>query len=405
MIQKPFDAITKLDIDALIADKLAESRTLEYKQELPGNSDGDKREFLADVSSFANASGGDILYGIKPATNSDGKKTGDPESVLPIAGITSDAAKLRLEEIIRQGIEPRMRVQINEITGWNDDGNGFVILIRIPKSFASPHMVTYKGSSRFFSRNSAGKYPLDVHEIRSAVLATDSQAERIKQFRQDRLSKIIADETPVVLSTPHRLVLHMIPIANFLNRERINLSKSDRYSVDFRPMASGWNRRHNLDGYLTWTAQYRDSKNVQSYCQLFHDGSVETVDSELLQIDGDDQVNGKTGYIPSVAYEKDIIEVIQSYLKSYSKLDISGPFTISLTILNCKGSYLATSQRIRSGQQYTIDRDVVMLPDIAIEGVNVDVPRVLKPVFDAVWNMFGYPQSCNYDTEGNWQAR
>ena len=220
MIQKQFDAITKADIDALIAHGVNESKTLEYKRELPGNPDGQKKEFLADVTSFGNALGGDIIFGIRAAVGADGKKSGAPESVQPITGTTPDEAKLCLEETIRNGIEPRMQVQIREITGWGEDGHDFLILIRIPQSFASPHMVTFKGTSRFFSRNSAGKYQLDVNEIRTAFLATDSQAERITRFRQDRLDKIVADETPVALSSPHGVVLHVIPIRPFLNNER-----------------------------------------------------------------------------------------------------------------------------------------------------------------------------------------
>lgn len=53
MIQKQFELIDKGDIDALIANGIGESRTLEYKQELPGPADENKKEFLADVSSFA----------------------------------------------------------------------------------------------------------------------------------------------------------------------------------------------------------------------------------------------------------------------------------------------------------------------------------------------------------------
>lgn len=41
MINKPFEKIEKDDIDALISDKVTEGRTLEYKEKLPGNSDGD----------------------------------------------------------------------------------------------------------------------------------------------------------------------------------------------------------------------------------------------------------------------------------------------------------------------------------------------------------------------------
>lgn len=43
---------------------VSEGRTIDYKRELPGNSDGDKKEFLADVSSFANTSGGDLILGV-----------------------------------------------------------------------------------------------------------------------------------------------------------------------------------------------------------------------------------------------------------------------------------------------------------------------------------------------------
>jgi predicted HTH transcriptional regulator len=63
MIPKEIDALTKQDIDALIANSVSEGRNIEYKEELPGGSDEQKREFLADASSFANAGGGDLILG------------------------------------------------------------------------------------------------------------------------------------------------------------------------------------------------------------------------------------------------------------------------------------------------------------------------------------------------------
>src|SRR5580658_7772679 len=124
MIPKIFDAIQKSDIDALITDGVNESKTLEYKQQLPGLTDEDKKEFLADVSSFGNASGGDIIFGIKGAVNAKGQKSGSPEKVEPLMGNSADQTKLRLEEIIRNNINPRLRVQIKEVSGWGDDGRG-----------------------------------------------------------------------------------------------------------------------------------------------------------------------------------------------------------------------------------------------------------------------------------------
>jgi len=120
MIQKNFNEITKADIDFLIDNKISEVKTLEYKEKLPGSQDSDKKEFLADISSFANSSGGDIIYGIKAAVNQDGKKTGEPERVVPIQGITGDEAKLQIENLIRSGIEPRIRVcSLNCVNGLN----------------------------------------------------------------------------------------------------------------------------------------------------------------------------------------------------------------------------------------------------------------------------------------------
>ena len=101
MIQRNFEAIPKAEVDTLIANRVTEIKSLEYKQELPGGTDDQKKEFLADVSSFANVSGGDIILGVKEERDVDGNKIGAPESVIPISATTADEAKLRLENLIQ----------------------------------------------------------------------------------------------------------------------------------------------------------------------------------------------------------------------------------------------------------------------------------------------------------------
>lgn len=61
MIPRPLQDITRHDLEALVINQVAERRTLEFKRELPGNSESQRKEFLADVTSFANAQGGDLL--------------------------------------------------------------------------------------------------------------------------------------------------------------------------------------------------------------------------------------------------------------------------------------------------------------------------------------------------------
>ena len=100
-------AVDKAAIDALVTNGVSESRTLEYKEIISASTDADKREFLADVSSFANASSGDIVFGIIKYGDANNKPTGVPASADGLGGVT-DPEILRLETIIRDGIEPRM---------------------------------------------------------------------------------------------------------------------------------------------------------------------------------------------------------------------------------------------------------------------------------------------------------
>ena len=64
MIPKPLSEIVSSDFLNLIENEVPESKTIEYKQALNLKTDSEKKEFLADISSFANTSGGDLIYGI-----------------------------------------------------------------------------------------------------------------------------------------------------------------------------------------------------------------------------------------------------------------------------------------------------------------------------------------------------
>jgi hypothetical protein len=402
MIQKNFDDISKTDIDFLVSNEISEIKTLEYKQILPSGSEKDKHEFLADVSSFGNSSGGDIIYGIKEKVI-DGKKTGQAEKVLPLTDTTANDAQLRLENMIRTGIEPRLPIQIKTIDGYGQDGKDFVILVRIPQSFASPHMI--KSSSRFYCRNSAGKYQLDVQEIRNAFLATDSQAERIRDFLHDRLAKIMADETPSRMFKPYRLVLHLIPLTSFLNQRRIDLTDENSLVSLIKPIATdNYNYNYNFDGFVTCSNDGQTGL-CYSYCQIFFDGTIETVNSMILRTaTGDYPENAQKGFIPGTYFESIIIEAIKKYSQSYKRLGIEVPVIVSMALLDCKGTHFNTDFYDGISSQ-SLDRNLALFPNIQIWNFDAEVSKVMKPIFDAVWNAFGYPRSFNYTENGLWKVR
>ena len=107
MIKKRLADIEEQDIRDLIADRVREGRTLDYKQELPGNRPQDKKKFLAAVSSFANAIGGQLMYGIEEQRDADGNSTGLPEEAVGVS-CNIDQELLRLKAMIRTGIDPTL---------------------------------------------------------------------------------------------------------------------------------------------------------------------------------------------------------------------------------------------------------------------------------------------------------
>ena len=206
MIPRAFDDITKADIDALVTGQRREGREIEYKRELPAGDDNAKREFLADASSFANATDGDLIFGVDA-------KDGVPTSAAGVAVTNPDQLALQLESIVRDNTDARLLgLRTRVIPGFP---GGSVVLVRIPRSWAGPHMITFKNWSRCYARNSAGKHQMDMTEIRSAVLLSEGVADRVRRFRDRRFATILSEETPVPMESQSMLVLHLIPVADY----------------------------------------------------------------------------------------------------------------------------------------------------------------------------------------------
>ena len=101
MIPKPIASISLSDLQALVADAVPEGKTLDYKQASPGPTDSDKKEFLADVSSFSNTAGGDLIFGI-------------PENQgASVAGFTTgdiDLELRRLDSLLATGVKAACQI-------------------------------------------------------------------------------------------------------------------------------------------------------------------------------------------------------------------------------------------------------------------------------------------------------
>lgn len=376
------------ELRRLVADGVPEGRTVEYKLEL-GQTDQDKKEFLADVSSFANTIGGRLYLGIR-------EENRVPIELKGLSLLDEDKEVQRLENLIRNGIEPRLPTL--KILPVRLSSSRTVMVLDIPRSWALPHRVSLKGHDKFYARNSAGKYPVDVAELRGLFAQSEALAERMKRFRYDRLASIEAGETPLGSGSWAKLVLHLISVQAFEPGTAFDLSNLEQRIGQLKPLsAPGWNYRYNFEGLLTFANDIREGTTL-TYLQVFRNGVLEAVDRVMLE------PYAKELYIPGADFEREVAKSLPPYLAFLDELGVQPPVYIGLSLLGVKGYRMATREPRISRSPDIIDRTNLILPEIAVDDFSTDPFRLLRPVFDMIWNAAGWAGSQNYGPDGNWRG-
>jgi hypothetical protein len=386
----PLDKIDESEIQRLLSMGVAESSYLDYKQETYGDSGDDRSEFLADVSSFANTLGGDLVIGVAEAKGSP-------------AGITSfmgdcDAEKRRLEQIALAGLEPRvsnLRIRAVPIAA-----GGHVIVVRVPRSFNPPHRVIARNSNRFWARAGTTKYQPNVEQLRHLFNDAPHLLERIRAFQVDRLVKIAAGETPLPLRGIGKVVLHVVPLPSFGDGRMLDLVSvlANGTHVPIPPDDVGFANRNavNLDGYLNYTAAHEGAR--LAYAQFFRNGAIEGV-GELRSEDG---VNSR--FIGS-DFTKLVVSRVQQYLAVLKSYDLGLPVYIFLSLTSATRTvFRYATPGGGFAETGPMGREVVSLPEIRVDGFDVDVPGALRPVFNVLWNALGFPQCDMYDGQGKFRG-
>lgn len=386
MISKNLNQIAKEDLQLLIQDSVPEGKTIEYKIQFPDNSDAARKEFLADISSFANASGGDLIFGME-------ENSGIPTSIVGITTDNPDLEIRRFEDIIRSGIEPRVGVAVHTV---KLSDNKIVFIFRINKSWLSPHRVIYKSHDKFYSRNSAGKYPLDTNELRTAFNLSQTLVDKIQQFKVGRISELYANNTPIS-SFPDgaKVVLHLIPFESFDPDKSLDLSPILQDSRKLPPIfSSDWNRQINFEGIMTY------SNSKKSYVQLYRKGILEAVDNGMLNPENKDGRLVIAGY----GYEERLLRSLYFYLKTLKELGVNPPIVCFLTLMGVK-DYVMEYQDIFADEGHKIDKDILQLPEKIIISFDTKPTEILRPIFDHIWNACGLEKSLNFDEHGNFVKR
>ncbi|RQZ64047.1 ATP-binding protein [Burkholderia sp. Bp9004] len=344
---------------------------------------------MADVTVFANAGGGDIVYGM------DEDADAQASSLTPQVLASVDEEVRRLQDFLLNLAEPRLPgTQVQAVAVTVGSIRGHVIVIRIPESWAGPHRV--KTNQHFFVRDGLRNRQLDMPEIRTLFFRTESRAQRIRDFRSDRLSKVLTGEVPYKLTASTVLVLHIVPLQAALGVVDINpvqyLGLRRQIPVAASPSGAVASLV-NLDGAAGTRNLLENGTN--GYTLLFRNGFIETtwVLSSNSPVD--------RAVLPGGTYEDYITQFVTAARKELTHWGLDGHAIAMLSILNAKDVTLGIQRGYAEPERGKFDRDVLVIPDLELPGTS-DLRVELKPLFDLIWQSAGFEGSPHYDTAGNW---
>ncbi|WP_072380978.1 helix-turn-helix domain-containing protein [Novosphingobium sp. NDB2Meth1] len=369
MLPYALDAINEAALRSLVDNQVSERSDLEYKRDLPGRGDEEVKEFLADVTSLANAQGGDLLFGMNEAdgvaSELVGVETGD-----------QDAEILRLENSLRSNVAPRL---IGVQSHWIPlaDGRG-ALLMRVPGSMNAPHQVVFKNSRRFWGRSSRGKYEMDVHELRHAFTQSEQLPHKFRQLHEQAIAMARGTDMPFAVQAGPTAVITIAPLGLFREERRIAIQR-EHAVVPFRN--DGYSGTDMIEGVLLCSAPNRETGETSSFALTHRSGRVDCAFTIGRLCDGN---NGQQHRLVwPEQFEEGLLQMVNATQNRLRQFGIEGPWVVLATVIDVQGFVVMRDRFFQSAPAF---RNRALLGQQVFERIEEER---LRPFAENLWLLFG----------------
>ncbi len=371
MLDRPLEAIDEAALNALVANRATEGRHVEFKSDLSAREPDAIREFLADVSSFSNAQGGHLLFGIAEeggvATGLPGVTVADP-----------DAELLRLENIIRDGMDPRL---IGVRLRWVPLASGrHVLVIRVAAGVTAPHRIVYRNSGKFFARNSAGKYEMDVHELRHAFTEADMIPRRFRQRHAEAIERAQGVEMPFSMSPAPTAVVSIMPLALF--REERDLALTfDNAVLPYRGNVGNFDVLDMIEGITVYVCPLSETGTTTGMALMHRSGAVDMA----WTIGGvrETRPGERMSLVWPARFEAGLVDIARAGPARLQQFGLEGPWVIFASVYGVKDHRMVLGDGYATSAAF---RDQALLGELRLEHVD---DAGLLPVAKRLWLLFG----------------
>lgn len=381
------------DIQVLVDDEVQERDSVEYKRDMYGNSDDDKREMLKDITSMANHRGGYIVIGIE--ADAEGIPTN-------IVGIEAGNHVERIRNSCLNNIDKRIvGLDIEDIPL---NSNKIVIVIAIPESINAPHMVTYKGLNQFWKRHGRQKEKMTTQEIGEAFDKRLSNLNRLDRFlllRKTEILEDIGEKTFMVISSSPAVLLDetVLPVHDENLRELIRnipqlaggmgtISCGNPYPTINGLRADGSTPYHHINAPLT------------EYIEVFANGFIEY--GGIFE----DLGGQSRKYFAGIADTASIVNFMRFIQEVYDQYLPLRPLVVNFAIYNAKDMYLAASHGDRDRDKLVRwQKQHLELGKFYTDDISEERKLLTKAICDRLYQAFNRERCNQFDDAGTFSRR
>ena len=412
LLTRPFDEISRADVDDLIARQVREGPTLDYKQALTLDDSG-KLDLLGDVTAMANAAGGTLVYG---AREGEGEDRGLIVGVEPML-LRPDETALAISNLLRDNVDEPIAGVRHMAIAAGDTSGGYLYIIRVPASALAPHMVTRKsGRPRFFLRGNVSNDPMTTRQIKEVAARGDVAFERA--------TRLIASRTEVVRERDQRrregastagesstggvFLFHAVSL--FGPRGGVDFRDDALYRrfLDAPPFGMGSNSptpqpRMTLEGLYSTIGDVPGTHGPgtggpKQYTLLLRSGGLECCDVDVLH----NRVyrGGGPRVLSAWEVEQNVLDALEVARDLTDAGVLPLPVALSLQLLDVGDATFATGTKHDRGAEGRPDGDVTIDP-VVVTTWGREAERDARQMFDAVWQAWGFRQSFHYLNDGS----
>ena len=393
----PLHDLAEDHLNSLILLRVTESPRLEYKEELKISTGSEKREFCKDISALANSQGGYVFFGVREGD-------GIPVS---LPGIDyNDTLKEQIYQILTTGISPRIQSIVDVSVPLRSRKHVLVVNIK-PDGYL--HQVKYE-DNRYYKRTGTITITMDSSDVETFFKSTSpsTDKDKVEEFINDYYAAL---RNQTYFKGTKGKAVCTICIVPEVASYKLDLSNvPDNFALLFQPIyCSGWDSGVTGRSRFTFYEQ-RNEGVAYAVTEVTELGELRAFNSYLLEsrYAREKLPQGCAGYVPSVAYEREIIIATHRYLNSLTELGVTPPLSLHIALINVRGYILwvdafRVSEPGRPLTQDNVLPEVIHITNETEFKSREDVGKILHPSFDFIWREFGFQRSYNYNSAGDWQ--